>query len=426
MLINIFQPLYDVTLNPKSNPELYLFLQHVVGFDSVDDESKPERIAFTHGINSADKWNKEQNPPYGYYIFYMYANLVALNRLRDARKMSTFTLRPHCGEAGNPTHLVDAFLTSWGINHGLTLRKTPVLQYLYYLTQIGIAMSPLSNNALFLTYQRNPFIDYFNRGLMVALSTDDPLQFHFTKEALMEEYSIAAQVWKLSSTDMAELAKISVLNSNYEHLTKSYWLGPTYRLSNCKNAQKYDYGNDIRRTNVPNIRVAYRMETLNHEYDLLMTAVRHIPDPSEPNSAARSDSKTQTREGSIQNLDKIMTGSFRDGNQINHTQIARRSSLNQNQNQNEDEIVEKIDNPQNIKNIYDYQVLTSANRGILKSSNTTTGENSLHSEDEHKTTVNSVKTIQSVGSNLGIPKQMVDSADSSNMSQKINSFKVNE
>ena len=27
----------------------------------------------------------------------------------------------------------------------------------------------------------------------------------------MEEYSIAAQVWKLSSSDMAEMAKISVL-----------------------------------------------------------------------------------------------------------------------------------------------------------------------------------------------------------------------
>jgi AMP deaminase len=30
----------------------------------------------------------------------------------------------------------------------------PVLQYLYYLCQIGIAMSPLSNNSLFLNYNR--------------------------------------------------------------------------------------------------------------------------------------------------------------------------------------------------------------------------------------------------------------------------------
>jgi AMP deaminase len=74
------------------------------------------------------------------------------------------------------------------------LRKVPALQYLFYLTQMGIAMSPLSNNALFLDYERSPFPSFFHRGLNVSLSTDDPLQFHFTKEPLIEEYSVAAQV----------------------------------------------------------------------------------------------------------------------------------------------------------------------------------------------------------------------------------------
>lgn len=61
------------------------------------------------------------------------------------------------------------------------LRKVPALQYLFYLKQIGIAMSPLSNNSLFLTYERNPFPVFFKAGLNVSLSTDDPLIFHFTK-----------------------------------------------------------------------------------------------------------------------------------------------------------------------------------------------------------------------------------------------------
>lgn len=176
--------------------------------------------------------------------------------------------------------------------------QAPVLQYLYYLAQIGIAMSPLSNNSLFLSYHRNPLPEYLSRGLMVSLSTDDPLQFHFTKvsgwgggasratdppppknsyrvaasqatvmgqwwwwprarqcqwapedsegpervgeagdpifsgrvahgwvlrpyaptqEPLMEEYSIATQVWKLSSCDMCELARNSVLMSGFSH-----------------------------------------------------------------------------------------------------------------------------------------------------------------------------------------------------------------
>ena len=82
-------------------------------------------------------------------------------------------------------------------------------------------MSPLSNNSLFLNYPRSPFPDYLSRGLNVSLSTDDPLQFHFTKEPLMEEYSIAAQVWKLSSCDMCELARNSVITSGFSHQVSS-------------------------------------------------------------------------------------------------------------------------------------------------------------------------------------------------------------
>ena len=68
------------------------------------------------------------------------------------------------------------------------------LQYLFYLKQIGVAMSPLSNNKLFLEYSKSPFPRYFALGLNVSLSTDDPLMLHYTKDPLLEEYSVAAQV----------------------------------------------------------------------------------------------------------------------------------------------------------------------------------------------------------------------------------------
>jgi adenosine deaminase len=55
---------------------------------------------------------------------------------------------------------------------------------LYYLNQIGIAMSPLSNNALFLNYNQNPFPEFFAKGLNVTLSTDDPLIFHYTEVSI--------------------------------------------------------------------------------------------------------------------------------------------------------------------------------------------------------------------------------------------------
>jgi AMP deaminase len=82
---------------------------------------------------------------------------------------------------GPVQHLICGFLLAENISHGLLLRKVPVLQYLYYLCQIGIAMSPLSNNSLFLNYHRNPLPEFLARGLVISLSTDDPLQFHFTK-----------------------------------------------------------------------------------------------------------------------------------------------------------------------------------------------------------------------------------------------------
>lgn len=59
--------------------------------------------------------------------------------------------------------------------------QSPVLQYLYYLAQVPIAMSPLSNNSLFLEYSKNPLREFLHKGLCVSLSTDDPMLFHYTK-----------------------------------------------------------------------------------------------------------------------------------------------------------------------------------------------------------------------------------------------------
>ncbi|KAJ8934528.1 hypothetical protein NQ314_013292, partial [Rhamnusium bicolor] len=242
-----------------THPELHKFLQYVIGFDSVDDESKPEKNPlFDKDTPTPNEWSDNENPNYAYYLYYMYANLSVLNHFRNEKGLHPFVLRPHCGEAGPVQHLVCGYMLSENISHGLLLRKVPVLQYLYYLAQIGIAMSPLSNNSLFLNYHRNPLPEYLARGLVVSLSTDDPLQFHFTKEPLMEEYSIAAQVWKLSSCDMCELARNSVLMSGFTHKTKQYWLGPNYTKEGVA-------GNDIARTNVPDIRVAFRYETLIDE-----------------------------------------------------------------------------------------------------------------------------------------------------------------
>ncbi|KAJ2905077.1 AMP deaminase [Zalerion maritima] len=258
---NIFQPLFEVTQSPQRHPKLHVFLQRVIGFDSVDDESKIERRLFKK-FPVPKEWESKQNPPYSYWIYYMFANMASLNAWRKQRCMNTLVMRPHCGEAGDSDHLASAALCCHSISHGLLLRKVPLLQYVFYLEHIGIAMSPLSNNALFLAYERNPFNQYFKRGLNVSLSTDDPLQFAFTKEPLIEEYAVAAQIYKLNPVDMCELAKNSVKQSGFERAVKQQWLGDKFELPGR-------VGNEMVRTNVPDIREDFRYNLRMEEWEML-------------------------------------------------------------------------------------------------------------------------------------------------------------
>eukprot|EP00030_Apusomonadida_sp_AF-17_P007641 a842310_27.p1 GENE.a842310_27~~a842310_27.p1 ORF type:complete len:776 (-),score=337.39 a842310_27:17-2320(-) len=260
-LANIFKPLFEVTADSSTHPELHLMLQQVVGFDCVDDESKMDLRVPTRPPTPAE-WTFEKNPPFSYYQYHMWANITALNKFRAERGLNTFAYRPHVGEAGDTSHLDCGFLVANAINHGLTLKHSPAMLYLFYITQIGIAMSPLSNNSLFLSYSKSPFPEYFAKGLNVSLSTDDPLQFHITREPLIEEYSILSQVFKLSACDLCEVAMHSVRQSGFEHQVKVAWLGPQYLEPGHR-------GNSINKTNVPNIRLCFREEMLSIERALV-------------------------------------------------------------------------------------------------------------------------------------------------------------
>lgn len=253
---NVFAPLFGATQEQDADKEIVGFLGEVVGFDSVDDESVKDKKSLAE-LDPPVVWRSQDNPPYQYYLYHMYYNISVLNRLRTSRKMNRFVFRPHSGESGDIDHLVAAFLLSKSIAHGVKLRKTPVLQYLYYLAQVGISMSPLSNNSLFLEFRKNPFPLFFARGLNVCLSTDDPLQFHYTKEPLMEEYSIASQIWRLTSCDQCEMAKNSVLISNFPKEKKVEWVGLYERNGSPLH--------DPSKTNVPELRFRYRQEMLQNE-----------------------------------------------------------------------------------------------------------------------------------------------------------------
>ena len=82
------------------------------------------------------------------------------------------------------------------------------------------------------------------------------------QEPLVEEYSIASKLWKLSPTDLCEISRYSVLQSGYEHSKKEDWLGPKYFLHSSE-------GNDPVLSHLPDVRVAYRFETYHDECDYL-------------------------------------------------------------------------------------------------------------------------------------------------------------
>lgn len=267
-LSNLFGGIIQSSLRPQSTDKteevlseiIDKFLSTVVGFDSVDNESVKDRKNHSEKEHPST-WSHMDNPPYSYYLYYMYYYTAVINRIRVSRGKTPFSFRPHSGESGDVDHLAYAFLCSKSIAHGVKLRKSPVLQYLYYLGQIGIAMSPLSNNSLFIEYRKNPFPLYFQRGLNVSLSTDDPLQFHYTREPLMEEYSIASQIWKLSSCDQCEIARNSVLLSNFAKEEKEAWIG--------KYEEDGTLVNEPTKTNVPPTRFNYRAKRIAEEYEIL-------------------------------------------------------------------------------------------------------------------------------------------------------------
>ncbi len=256
MLRNIFAPLFEATLgSAPTDPALEYFLGAVVGFDSVDDESIPEMELLHARMPAPEAYTEPHNPPYAYWMYYMYANICVLNQQRAQRGLNTFAFRPHGGEAGDVDHLISTFLLAHHVNHGILLRKQASLQYLYYLSQIGVAVSPLCNSKIFLDCKRNPFNKFFQVGMNVSLSTDGPLMLHFSKDALLEEYGTASQMWNLKSVDLCEIARSSVLQSGVELEQKKVFLGP--------------HLNDPRCSNVPEIRLVYRQEVLQGELDLL-------------------------------------------------------------------------------------------------------------------------------------------------------------
>ena len=137
---------------------------------------------------------------------------------------------------------------------------------------MGVAVSPVSNNFLFLKYEENPFYEFFQKGLNVSLSTDDPLMFHLNSDALLEEYALARQHFHMSVTDLCEVARNSVRQSGFSADVKRSWHGPNFDHADSLER------NHVYMTNVPNVRYMFRIQRWQEEIEYL----ENIPDICEP------------------------------------------------------------------------------------------------------------------------------------------------
>jgi AMP deaminase len=54
-------------------------MHHLTGFDSVDDETKPEKPILTSDMPHPEDWNMNDNPSYVYYLvkkIKIYRNII--------------------------------------------------------------------------------------------------------------------------------------------------------------------------------------------------------------------------------------------------------------------------------------------------------------------------------------------------------------
>jgi len=63
------------TLYPQKYPEVYKLLLTIRGFDTVDDESEYEATTINDLLKDPNEWTSDENPPYAYYLYYLYANI---------------------------------------------------------------------------------------------------------------------------------------------------------------------------------------------------------------------------------------------------------------------------------------------------------------------------------------------------------------
>ncbi|HZE24029.1 MAG TPA: adenosine deaminase [Blattabacteriaceae bacterium] len=119
-------------------------------------------------------------------------------------------LTAHAGETTGPESVWGALnIGAERIGHGLSAAKDPELVEVMAQKQVPVEMCITSNlrTGACKEMQEHPVKKFFDQGLMITLSTDDPAMF---QTSLNKEFEIAQQEFSFTEEHLRELARNSI------------------------------------------------------------------------------------------------------------------------------------------------------------------------------------------------------------------------
>jgi len=117
----------------------------------------------------------------------------------------------HAGEAAGSDYIWQAIkaLESDRIGHGTRATEDPKLIEYLVEHQIPVEMNPISNvrTAVVKTIEQHPVIDFYRKGMLVSINTDDPKMFNTSLE---NEYLSLIETFGITQDDVIALAQNAI------------------------------------------------------------------------------------------------------------------------------------------------------------------------------------------------------------------------
>lgn len=131
----------------------------------------------------------------------------------EARRMG-FHVSAHAGETNGPESIWSAIkhLHVERIGHGISAQNDPELLNFLQEHKIPLELCPLSNlcTGVVPTISKHPIRNYFERGLIISVNTDDPMMFGNT---LDKEYELLVQECGFTRQEICRLILLGIESS---------------------------------------------------------------------------------------------------------------------------------------------------------------------------------------------------------------------